>query len=339
MAEPSGPCRAPQWRDALVSELRALSPGLDVPPAGKQDAIVRQRLEARQRPEPRPRSSARWRARMLYPRWRAALIVALTVLALAVAIPQSRAVIVHVLRLDGVELRQAPGPSPAPHPSLPGEQRMPLGQARQRVAFPVLVPAKLGRPATVTVSDSGRVATLIYDRTPYGQVRLDEFDGHLDQVYFEKFIQVGSATKVRLNGTNGLWVTGPQEVVYVRALVPSVNAVALNDAGEILLIRRSDNDNWASPAEQSILASRSRRPPSGRTATRWRPALRRGEGLVLGLGPLRAVGRVLDDPGPGGLEDPPVRGSCRTCWHGREGVWRVRAGWERCGSRGWHDAS
>jgi 8-oxo-dGTP pyrophosphatase MutT (NUDIX family) len=31
------------------------------------------------------------------------------------------------------------------------------------------------------------------------------------------------------------------------SLVPSVNVVVVNDAGEILMIRRSDNDNWAVP--------------------------------------------------------------------------------------------
>lgn len=31
------------------------------------------------------------------------------------------------------------------------------------------------------------------------------------------------------------------------SMVPSVNVVVGNDAGEILLIRRSDNDNWALP--------------------------------------------------------------------------------------------
>jgi ADP-ribose pyrophosphatase YjhB (NUDIX family) len=31
------------------------------------------------------------------------------------------------------------------------------------------------------------------------------------------------------------------------SMVPSVNVVVTNDAGEILLIRRSDNDNWALP--------------------------------------------------------------------------------------------
>ena len=31
------------------------------------------------------------------------------------------------------------------------------------------------------------------------------------------------------------------------SLVPSVNTVVVNDAGEILMIRRTDNDNWAIP--------------------------------------------------------------------------------------------
>jgi hypothetical protein len=235
MAESSGPRHGPQWRDALVSELRALSPRLDVPPAADQATAVRQRLAARQRPAARSPLIARWRARILSPRWRAALIVALTVVALAVAIPQSRAVIARELRLGGVELRQAPGPSPAPHPSLPGEQQMPLGQARQRVAFPILVPAKLGRPEAVTVSDGGRVATLIYARTPYGQVRLDEFDGHLDPVYFEKFVQLGNVTEVRVDGTKGLWVTGPQEIVYVRSDGMVVQASARLTTGSTLI--------------------------------------------------------------------------------------------------------
>ena len=235
MADPSQPRRAPRWQDALTSELRALSPRLDVPPAAEQATLVRRRLEARQRRAGGRRLVARWRARILYPRWRAALIAALTIIALAVAIPQSRAAIARVLRIDGVELRQAPGPSPAPHPSLPGQRGMSLEQARQHVAFPILVPAALGPPAAVTVSDSGRVVTLSYDRTPYGQVRLDEFDGHLDPVYFEKFVQPGSYAEVRVNGTRGLWVTGPQQMVYVRSDGTIAQASARLTAGNSLI--------------------------------------------------------------------------------------------------------
>jgi hypothetical protein len=247
MAESSGSGRAPRWQDTTESELRALSPRLDVPPAAEQAAVVRrlqeeQRLEEEQRREARRLRARQHRrplrgpaGRILYPRWRAALIVMLTVVALAVAIPQSRAAIAHVLRLDGVELRQVPGPSPAAHPSLPGEQRMTLEQARRRVTFPILVPAKLGQPAAVTVSDGGRVATLSYDRTPYGQVRLDEFAGHLDQVYFEKFVQVDNATEVRVNGVQGLWVAGPQEVIYVRSDGMIVQSSARLTTGSTLI--------------------------------------------------------------------------------------------------------
>jgi len=32
-----------------------------------------------------------------------------------------------------------------------------------------------------------------------------------------------------------------------KSMVPSVNVVVVNDAGEVLMIRRSDNDNWAVP--------------------------------------------------------------------------------------------
>jgi hypothetical protein len=235
MAESSGHRHGPQWQDALGSELSALSTRLDVPPAAEQGTAVRQRLEAPQRQMARPQLIARWRGRILYPRWRAAVILALTVVTMAVAIPQSRAVIAHVLRLDGVELRQAPGPSPARHPSLPGEQRTSLEQARRRAAFPILVPAKLGMPTVVTVSDSGRVATLSYDRAPYGQVRLDEFDGHLDPVYFEKFVHLVNVTKVRLNGMTGLWVTGPQEIVYVRSDGTVVQSSARLTTGSTLI--------------------------------------------------------------------------------------------------------
>ena len=37
--------------------------------------------------------------------------------------------------------------------------------------------------------------------------------------------------------------SGPE----ANSLVPSVNVVVTNSAGEVLLIRRSDNDNWAVP--------------------------------------------------------------------------------------------
>ena len=37
------------------------------------------------------------------------------------------------------------------------------------------------------------------------------------------------------------------EAPQANSLVPAVNVVVVNDEGEILLIRRTDNDNWAVP--------------------------------------------------------------------------------------------
>ncbi len=37
------------------------------------------------------------------------------------------------------------------------------------------------------------------------------------------------------------------EAPTANSLVPSVNVVVANDAGELLMIRRTDNDNWAVP--------------------------------------------------------------------------------------------
>jgi ADP-ribose pyrophosphatase YjhB (NUDIX family) len=37
------------------------------------------------------------------------------------------------------------------------------------------------------------------------------------------------------------------EAPEANSLVPSVNVVVVNDAGELLMIRRTDNDNWAIP--------------------------------------------------------------------------------------------
>jgi hypothetical protein len=201
----------------VEAELRELGRQLDVPPAASPAAAVQQRLErpADQRPRPARRGTGilrRWR-----PAWRAALIVVAVLVALLAATPQGRAVVTHVLRFAGIELQQEPGPAPSPRSSaaLPGERRMSLPEARRHVSFPILVPAALGRPSEVVVSDRGRVASLIYRRTPYGLVRMDEFAGHLDPVFFQKFLQLGDVTQVRVNGLKGLWIKGPHVLLYI----------------------------------------------------------------------------------------------------------------------------
>jgi hypothetical protein len=216
--------RAP-WLAAAESELRAVARELEVPPARDLTAAVRQQLEERAAPG-RPR----WRAPVSRPRRRAVLTALAVLAALAVVViatPQGRAAISHVFRFDGVELRQSQGQGsqsqgqsrsrPATgSASLPGEQPMSLAEARREVSFPILVPAALGQPGQVLVSDGGRVVSLIYPRTRYGQVRMDEFAGQVDQIYFEKIVYLGNVAKVTVNGHKALWIKGPHELVYVR---------------------------------------------------------------------------------------------------------------------------
>src|SRR5262245_21341111 len=152
-----------KWQDAVESELRAAGRELDVPPPGDLTAAVRRRLEDQAGGRPRvPAAGAGIRRLRLA--WRAALIVVVALLAVLIATPQGRAVISHVFRFAGVELRQEPGPVPSPRSSaaLPGEHRMSLEQARLQVSFPILVPAALGRPGEVVVSDGGRGVSVLY---------------------------------------------------------------------------------------------------------------------------------------------------------------------------------
>jgi hypothetical protein len=112
---------------------------------------------------------------------------------------------------------------------------MSLEQARRQAAFPILVPAALGRPGEVVVSDRGRVVSLFYRRTPYGLVRMDEFPGHFDQVYFEKFVHSGRMTEVPVNGTKGLWIKGPQKLVYItRNGAPAVASARLTTGNTLV---------------------------------------------------------------------------------------------------------
>jgi hypothetical protein len=204
------------WLDAVESELRAAGRDIEVPPAGDPTMAVRQRLEGRavrRRRWPGPGIGALRRR----PSRRAVLVVVAAFLAALIATPQGRAVIIHVFRFAGVELRQEPGPvrSPASTPSLPGERPMSLQEARHQVSFPILVPTALGRPAEVVVSDRGRVVSLIYRQRPYGLVLIDEFAGQVDQIYFEKLVHFTDVTQVEVNGAPGLWIKGPHDLMYV----------------------------------------------------------------------------------------------------------------------------
>lgn len=225
----------PGWQRALEAELRAAGHHLDVPRASDPIVAVRQRLEGRA--VRRCRAPALGAGLLRRPAWRAVLVVVVALLAALFATPQGRAVIVHVLRFAGVELRQEPGPRlpPGGGGSLPGQRRESLQQARRDASFPVLVPAVLGRPAEVLVSDHGRVVSLLYRRAHYGLVRLDEYAGLVSPAIFEKFVHLSHATTVEVNRTQGLWINGPHELVYIgRDGVPVVASARLTTGNTLV---------------------------------------------------------------------------------------------------------
>jgi hypothetical protein len=218
----------------VESELRGLGRELGVPPPRDLTAAVRQRLERRADGHRHVPAVGTGAFRRLA--WRAALAVVAAFLVVLIATPQGRAAISHVLRFAGIEFRQGPAPvRPRESGALPGERPMSLEQARHEVSFPILVPTVLGRAGDVVVSDGGRVVSLIYRRAPYGLVRLDEFAGQVDQVYFEKFGYLADVTRVEVNGVRGLWIKGPQELIYVTRDGTTATASARLTTGNTLV--------------------------------------------------------------------------------------------------------
>jgi RNA polymerase sigma factor (sigma-70 family) len=156
---------------------------------------------------------------------RTRLGVAIAVLAVVVAIiaiPPARSavgsVISHVFRFAGVEIRHGGGhaaptlpASPAP---IPSTGPVTLAQARRIATFPIGVPAVLGVPEKVLVSDfdpagAPRVVSLLYRG---GAIRVDEFDGQFDLA----FTKVADDTKwLTVGGAQAVWLPTPHPLTYV----------------------------------------------------------------------------------------------------------------------------
>lgn len=201
-------------------ELRGLSGALAVPPAPDVRAAVRARLAAsvpgRRRP---PRRAVQVVATALI----ALLLLALT--------PPGQAAVTRLWRFGGVvfsDRQLAPVPSPGGRAGGPGAEALPgqvgadLASARRAAAFELVVPAGLGVPDRVLISDRGRVVSLLYGPGPgrppavSGGVsaRLDEFAGTGEPV-FQKSVSDAGVQPVEVGGRPGIWVPAPHEVLYV----------------------------------------------------------------------------------------------------------------------------
>lgn len=209
--------------DALIAELRDLAGWVEVPPvaAGLAAAVVA-RVGAGGRRPWWSRWSARLRWSRLSLRWRTAVAAAAAVVCAVAVVPPARAAVVDAVsglfRFAGIEISDQParpGSLPATPSPLPSVRSAALDEARRLAKFPVAAPAALGVPENVELADpaadgSPRVVTLTYRG---GTVRLDEFDGSIDPVYFKKGAAGGEF--VNVNGALGLWLSGPHTITYV----------------------------------------------------------------------------------------------------------------------------
>jgi hypothetical protein len=198
--------------DDLEAELRALAGALDTPapPAAEVARKVRDRLEATPPPAARrpPFPVSQRVRRALGNRRRLVTALAALLVALLVgATPQGRAAVAEILRFAGIEMRiGAPAPAVTGTPSkLPGEHPVTLDEARRMVGFPIAVPAELGEPREVRVSDEGRVVSLFWPG-----IRLDEYDGTLS-VVFRK--ELGPPYPEQFHG--GWWIPQHHGLTYV----------------------------------------------------------------------------------------------------------------------------
>ncbi len=225
----------PSSRRPLEDELVLLGRTLVTEPVPDVTVAVRTALAAGSAPS---RAARWWRPRSLRSR------VAATLAALAVALtgalvvsPAARAVAVRVLSFVGIELVDVPAPAPPGPGTLPQERRTTLEQARRQVRFPVLVPASLGPPDTVAVSDGGRVVTLTYRPAgARGALRIDQSADRL-QPFFTKYVDSSTVQYVQVGGSTGIWVRRAHEVAYVDASgAPRPETVRL--AAQTLLVDR-----------------------------------------------------------------------------------------------------
>ena len=246
MARPDGVLIGHRGGSSSDLERRLMDLGrrVAVPEAGDVAAAVGHRLS-----EEQGRSRPRWEtvlghARTLgrrsplrpiwAPAWQRALLpvaIVAIVLGTILAVPVARDTVASLLGLGGVQIRQVPDLPPVSGPAdlrLHLGQRVTLGQAHASAAFPIALPADLGDPDEVFLSERypGGVVTLLWDArpgmpagsaTPAGLV-LTEFRGSINsRTMVAKLLDRGATIEsVTFGGQPAFWIGGrPHEVVLV----------------------------------------------------------------------------------------------------------------------------
>jgi hypothetical protein len=196
--------------DQLEDELRALGRTMVV--AAPRDDLVEQVLNRLPTAPRRRRTPWAW----LVARRRRLVAVVIGVVLIGLGLtPPVRAAVVEWLRIGGVLIRTAPpatGPSPTPQSPPRTGETVTLAEARGLVSFPVGVPAALGTPERIAVSDDRRVVSMDWG-SGAGQVHLDQFDGRLSWLFLKRAREPFEV--VQLDGHDAVWFATAHEVSYI----------------------------------------------------------------------------------------------------------------------------
>jgi hypothetical protein len=164
-------------------------------------------------------------------RRRMTAIVAVSALGLAAcaAIPPIRDAVVELFSVNGIRVRQGPpsatrppgptvsSPSPSPSPSVADVyaglgERTTVAEAEAYSHGRLLLPAALGRPDAVF--RRGALVTLGYGGEHPRWLVMEVVEP--SSVLLEKIVLTGAnVRKLTVNGNPGVWVEGPQELIYV----------------------------------------------------------------------------------------------------------------------------
>ncbi len=199
--------------DTLVRDLALLGRATAVPgPSAGLETAVRQRVATL--PTPASTGPVRWFRRLvaLGSRWRGRVAVAVVaVLVALLATPPVRAAVADWFGFAGVVVQRGPVDAEDAPPPPAVQNEMTVAEAAGMVDFVPQVPAELGEPDAVDVSDDRVIVSMSWS-TADGVVRLDQFDGRLD---FGIAKTSPSVQYARVGDTDALWFERPHEVVIL----------------------------------------------------------------------------------------------------------------------------
>ena len=163
--------------------------------------------------------------------WLVPALASLAVEGALFAIPQTRAAILDLFRIGGVEVRQVETQPRAPvRPAVLGRE-VSLATAQRGVDFPLLVPRD---PFTAYVDRP--MVNLRWKRYVLTQWRGEQLP------FAQKQVGPGSQTVgVEVRGSTGLWITGARhEIIYRDPATDQVVAKSRRLAGNVLICEAGD---------------------------------------------------------------------------------------------------